>query len=168
LVPPQINVKQVRRKLGMSQNLGLRRHHEAGAAEIGQVGLGVVAFLPDHQRIHLEQHGVFFEQVQKGGKQGGLAVVTGAERHEDGLLLRGAAERVPDGALEVLDHALGPVQFRFGGIRVVAHDAGDEAEEQRAFGLRIVVVMHQLGEVALGIMRQQHSGFEVEHAVQEI
>ncbi len=106
--------------------------------------------------------------MQKGGKQGGLAVVAGAEGNKDGLLLRGAAERIPEGALEVLDHALGAVQFRFGGIRVVAHDAGNETPEHRADRLGIVVVVHQLGEVALGIVRQQHAGFEVEGTIQEI
>ncbi|MDR3702069.1 MAG: DUF3738 domain-containing protein [Candidatus Sulfopaludibacter sp.] len=33
----------------------------------------------------------------------------------------------------------------------------NEAGEQRAFGLRIVVVVHQLRDVARGIVRQQHA-----------
>ena len=41
-------------------------------------------------------------------------------------------------------------------------------EEQRAFGLRIVAVVHQLRDEPLRIVRQQFAGFKVESAVHEV
>ena len=158
-------------QLALRQTLALlcfRRHDEPRAAQVGQVGLRVVALRPNHQCVDLEQHRVLFEQLQERGQQRGLAVVAGPERNEDSLLLRRAGHGIAQRALQVLHHAIGALQVGLGGVRVAAHDAAEEAQKERAFGLRFVVVVYKLGQILFLVMRLQLAGPQIERAVEEV
>ena len=161
----------MRFQLALSEPLALFRLgslDEARPTKVRQVGLGVIRLLPHHQRVHLKQMAVFLYKMPEGAEHRALAVVSGAERNEDGFLDRRASERVTQRPPKVSHQALRAVEIVFRCARSSTHHLNQKRKPSGTCRRRSVSVPNELRNEVRTPVFAQFARAQIDRAVQEI